>query len=82
MREAAAELARRAKLPLDRLVLGGRSMGGRIASMVAADPDDPVPALGLALLGYPLHPPGKPETAARRALPAPHDAGAVRERDA
>ena len=36
-------------------------MGGRIASMVAADPDDPIPALGLALLGYPLHPPGKPE---------------------
>ena len=28
--------------------------------MVAADETDPVPALGLALLGYPLHPPGKP----------------------
>ena len=61
VREAAAELARRAKVPLERLVLGGRSMGGRIASMVAADADDPIPALGLALLGYPLHPPGKPE---------------------
>ena len=60
VRDAAAELARRAKLPPDRLVLGGRSMGGRIASMVAADPDDALPALGLALLGYPLHPPGKP----------------------
>jgi len=62
VREAVAELAKRAKLPPDRLVLGGRSMGGRIASMVAGDPDDPVPALGLTLLGYPLHPPGKPET--------------------
>ena len=61
VREAAAELARRAKLPPERLVLGGRSMGGRIASLVAADADDPFPALGLALLGYPLHPPGKPE---------------------
>jgi predicted alpha/beta-hydrolase family hydrolase len=61
VREAAAELAKRARLPLDRLVLGGRSMGGRICSMVAADETDPVPALGLALLGYPLHPPGKPE---------------------
>ena len=61
VREAATELARRSQLPLDRLVLGGRSMGGRIASMVAADPDDPIPALGLVLLGYPLHPPGKPE---------------------
>jgi len=61
VREAAAELARRAKLPPDRLVPGGRSMGGRICSMVLADEDDPLPALGLALLGYPLHPPGKPQ---------------------
>jgi predicted alpha/beta-hydrolase family hydrolase len=60
VRDAAAELARRAKLPPERLVLGGRSMGGRICSLAAAD-DDPLPALGLALLGYPLHPPGKPE---------------------
>ena len=42
-REAAAELARRAKLPPDRLVLGGRSMGGRICSLVAGDDDDPAP---------------------------------------
>jgi predicted alpha/beta-hydrolase family hydrolase len=60
VRDAAAELARRAKLPPERLVLGGRSMGGRICSLAATD-DDPLPALGLALLGYPLHPPGKPE---------------------
>ena len=62
VREAAAELARRTKLPPGRLVLGGRSMGGRICSLVAADDADPLPVLGLALLGYPLHPPGKPET--------------------
>jgi hypothetical protein len=61
VREATADLAHRARVPVDRLVLGGRSMGGRICSMVAADEDDPVPALGLALLGYPLHPPGKPD---------------------
>jgi len=36
-------------------------MGGRICSMVVADEDDPVPALGLLPLGYPLHPAGKPE---------------------
>jgi predicted alpha/beta-hydrolase family hydrolase len=36
-------------------------MGGRVASLVAADPDDPFPTLGLLLLGYPLHPAGKPE---------------------
>ncbi|MDQ1508953.1 MAG: uncharacterized protein QOG50_797 [Actinomycetota bacterium] len=62
VREAAADLARRAGLPVERLVLGGRSMGGRICSLVAGAAVDPVPALGLALLGYPLHPPGKPET--------------------
>lgn len=61
VRDATAELARRTKLPSDRLVLGGRSMGGRICSLVVADPDDPLPALGLVLLGYPLHPPGRAE---------------------
>ncbi len=41
-----------------RLFLGGRSMGGRIAShLVAAG----YPTAGLVFLGYPLHPPGKPE---------------------
>jgi uncharacterized protein len=29
--------------------------------MIAADADDPIVALGLVLLGYPLHPPGNPE---------------------
>jgi predicted alpha/beta-hydrolase family hydrolase len=60
-RAAIAELARRTKLPTDRLVIGGRSMGGRYCSLVAADADDPVPVLGLLLLGYPLHAAGKPE---------------------
>jgi predicted alpha/beta-hydrolase family hydrolase len=40
-----------------RLILGGKSMGGRIASLLA----DEVGALGLVCLGYPFHPPGKPE---------------------
>src|SRR5436190_3064971 len=61
-REAAAELARRTKLPPDRLVLGGRSMGGRYCSLAAGDPDDPLPCLGLLMLGYPLHPAGKPDS--------------------
>ncbi|MDZ4825655.1 MAG: alpha/beta fold hydrolase [Actinomycetota bacterium] len=69
VREAAAELAKQAKVAPDRIVLGGRSMGGRIASMVAADADDPLPALGLVLLGYPLHPPGAPEKARVEHLP-------------
>lgn len=40
-----------------RLVIGGKSMGGRIASMVA----DEVGARGLVCLGYPFHPPGRPD---------------------
>jgi predicted alpha/beta-hydrolase family hydrolase len=60
-REAVAELARCSGLPPDRLVLGGRSMGGRFCSLVVADEAEPVPALGLLPLGYPLHPAGKPE---------------------
>jgi uncharacterized protein len=40
------------------LLLGGKSMGGRIASQIA--PRHPGLA-GLVFLGYPLHPPGKPE---------------------
>lgn len=41
------------------LVIGGKSMGGRIATQVAASDDRPrIDAL--VLLGYPLHPPGKP----------------------
>jgi len=39
------------------LFIGGKSMGGRIASMVA----DEVGARGLVCLGYPFHPPGRPE---------------------
>src|SRR5947207_14355478 len=41
-----------------RLIIGGRSMGGRAASMLAAEG---FAAAGLLLLAYPLHPAGKPE---------------------
>ena len=43
--------------PASELVIGGKSMGGRIASMIA----DEVGAAGVLCLGYPFHPPGKPE---------------------
>jgi len=46
-----------AAIDADRLVIGGKSMGGRIASMVA----DEVGVGGLVCLGYPFHPPGRPE---------------------
>ncbi|MCJ7437829.1 MAG: hypothetical protein MUP97_08725 [Acidimicrobiia bacterium] len=60
-RGAAAELASRTGLPSERLVLGGRSMGGRYCSLVVGAESDAVPALGLLLLGYPLQAMGKPE---------------------
>jgi predicted alpha/beta-hydrolase family hydrolase len=57
---AVIETARRhRKLKANDLVLGGKSMGGRIASQVAAS--GAVQLAGLVFLGYPLHPPGKPE---------------------
>jgi hypothetical protein len=44
------------------LFIGGKSMGGRIATQVAAaDRNDDERIAGLVLLGYPLHPPGRPE---------------------
>jgi predicted alpha/beta-hydrolase family hydrolase len=62
---AAAQLAREAT-GAQRLVHGGRSMGGRIASLVAAAGE---PADGLVFLGYPLHPPGQPDRLRREHLP-------------
>ena len=47
------------KLARNRLAIGGKSMGGRIASQVAAAGVGDL--AGLVFLGYPLHPPGKPE---------------------
>jgi uncharacterized protein len=43
---------------VDLMVLGGRSMGGRMCSMAVADG---LPAAGLVLISYPLHPPGRPD---------------------
>ncbi len=50
------------------LAIGGKSMGGRIASHIAAQGVDGVSAL--VFLGYPLHPPGKPEQRRDAHLPA------------
>lgn len=47
------------KLKTNKLIIGGKSMGGRIASQVAAAEGSQIS--GLVFLGYPLHPPGKPE---------------------
>jgi uncharacterized protein len=51
-RQTIAELG-----PAERLVIGGKSMGGRMASLIA----DECAVAGLVCLGYPFHPAGKPE---------------------
>jgi predicted alpha/beta-hydrolase family hydrolase len=43
------------------LFIGGKSMGGRVASMVAQELFDAGKIAGLFCLGYPFHPPGRPE---------------------
>ena len=58
--QAVIEAARKhRKLKANRLAIGGKSMGGRIASQVAAAGAGDL--AGLVFLGYPLHPPGNPE---------------------
>jgi uncharacterized protein len=56
VREEADLLASKAGVDPASLVLGGRSMGGRMCSMAVAEG---LPAAGLALISYPLHPPGR-----------------------
>ena len=50
----------RARAKVAAVFAGGKSLGGRIASLLVADG---LPAAGLVFVGYPLHPPGKPERA-------------------
>lgn len=47
-------------VPTSHLVIGGRSMGGRMCSMAVADETDPLSVAGLVLIAYPLRPPRKP----------------------
>lgn len=56
--DEAKALARRKRVGVGKIALGGRSYGGRMCSMAVAEG---LPAAGLVLIAYPLHPPGKPE---------------------
>jgi predicted alpha/beta-hydrolase family hydrolase len=47
--------------PATKLLIGGKSMGGRVASLVADELYGENQIVGLVCLGYPFHPPGKPE---------------------
>jgi predicted alpha/beta-hydrolase family hydrolase len=58
----------RNRIGRNKLAIGGKSMGGRIASQVAAK--TPLDLAGLVFLGYPLHPPGKPDQLRSKHLPS------------
>jgi predicted alpha/beta-hydrolase family hydrolase len=71
MRDDLAQFSRR-RGPI---VMGGRSMGGRMTTMLAANVDEQGPVnrlAGLVLICYPLHPPKKPEKLRVEHLPAIH----------
>jgi len=51
------------------LVIGGRSMGGRMCTMANTDEQDPLVVAGLVCIGYPLHPPKKPDQLRTAHLP-------------
>ena len=58
LRTDMVDFADRLGVDSSELVIGGRSFGGRMCSMLAAAGE---PVAGLVLLSYPLHPPGKPD---------------------
>lgn len=59
VREETTAFAAQLGVATDRLVIGGRSFGGRMCSVAVADG---LAVAGLLLLSYPLHPPGRPDT--------------------
>jgi predicted alpha/beta-hydrolase family hydrolase len=44
-----------------KLLIGGKSLGGRVASLIAGELYEHGDIVGLVCLGYPFHPPGKPD---------------------
>jgi hypothetical protein len=58
VRDATTALAARLAVPTNRVAIGGRSFGGRMCSLAAANGLD---VAGLVLVSYPLHPPRQPE---------------------
>ena len=62
VRKEVLAAAKKWQVDVSDIVIGGRSMGGRMCSMVVAGAEcDALQTAGLVLISYPLHPPGKPE---------------------
>jgi len=64
---ATTALADRLSVPTSRIAIGGRSFGGRMCSMAAAEG---LRVAALVLVSYPLHPPGRPERLRTEHFPA------------
>ena len=67
VRDEAAAFAQQRGVKPRGIALGGRSMGGRMCSIAVAEG---LPAAGLVLISYPLHPPGKPDKLRTEHFPA------------
>jgi len=67
-RDVVARTIEQPELSSRRLFIGGKSMGGRMATHLAAQGVDAL--AGVVALGYPLHPPGKPQQLRSEHLPA------------
>lgn len=61
VKDAVREFAKQLQCDTAQLVIGGRSMGGRMCTMAASEEVGPLDVLGIACIGYPLHPPKKPD---------------------
>ena len=62
VRREVAEIAASLGCSTGEIVIGGRSMGGRMCSMAASDPEEALDVAGVICISYPLHPPKKPES--------------------
>ena len=69
VKEHVRDFAESLGVPTPQIVIGGRSMGGRMCSMAVADEEDPLLVAGLVLVSYPLHPPKKPDALRVEHLP-------------
>ncbi len=69
VRDEVRAFARQLGVDTSAIVIGGRSMGGRMCSMAVADTADPIRVAGLVLVSYPLHPPKKPQNLRIEHLP-------------
>ena len=69
IRDATVALAERLSVPTSRIAIGGRSFGGRMCSLAAAEG---LKVAALVLVSYPLHPPGRPERLRTEHFPELH----------